>query len=334
MTDLFHPGRRGLLAAGVAVPLAGLLPAVARAQAGRYPDHPITMLVPFAPGGASDIPARIIQPKLSEVLGQQVVIENRDGANGIVGMGVVVRAKPDGYYIGFSNVGAMAINEHLYTSMKFKPQKDFIAVSMVCDIPGVVVANPKFPANNMAELIAYCKANPGKVTFASPGAGSLNRLQTEEFALSQGLQLVHVPYKGGAGPMSDLMAGRIDFMFVALSTALTQLKAGRLKALGSSTRQRLVQMPDVPTLAEQGFPKNISSSWQGIFVPAGTPAPVVQRLHEAIVQVVADPAVQSAMDAAGSIAMSSASPKDFQDFVAADSAKWGDVIRRVGIHEE
>ncbi|MES2184961.1 MAG: tripartite tricarboxylate transporter substrate binding protein [Pseudomonadota bacterium] len=292
------------------------------------------MLVPFAPGGASDIPARIIQQKFSEVLGQQIVIENRDGANGIVGMTIVQRAKPDGYTIALANVGAMAINEHVYASMKLRPQQDFMAVSLVCDVPGVVVANPKFPANNLQELVAYVKKNPGKVSFAAPGAGSMNRLQTEEFALSQGLQMINVPYKGGANPVQDIMGGHVDFMFVALSTALTQVKSGRLKALGVATRNRVVQLPDLPTMVEQGFPNNVSSSWQGVFVPAGTPSDIINKLHAALVQTLKDPTVKTRMDDAGIIAVSSASPQAFQDFVAADSAKWGDVVRRAGIREE
>ncbi|GAA4338328.1 tripartite tricarboxylate transporter substrate binding protein [Pigmentiphaga soli] len=335
--ECLSPTRRTLLAAGAAaLPAAltgglGLLPGHAGAQEGDYPSHPITMVVPFAPGGATDVPARIIQQKLGEVLGQQIVVDNRDGANGIVGLGQVQRSKPDGYTIALTNVGSMAVNEHIYSSMPFKPLTDFQAVSMVCDIPGVVVASNKFPPNNVTELIAYIKKNPGKVTFASPGVGSVNRLQVEELALSQGLDLVHVPYKGGAGPMPDLIAGRIDFMFLALATALTHLKGGRIKALGSSTRARLPQLPNVPTLAEQGFPKNVTSSWQGIFVPSATPAPIVRRLHEAIVRTVNDPTVQTAMAEAGLLPQTSASPKEFQDFVAADSAKWGDVVRRAHV---
>jgi tripartite-type tricarboxylate transporter receptor subunit TctC len=329
------PIRRTILAAGAAALAGGLGLISSRAgAASKYPDHPITMVVPFAPGGASDIPARLIQQKLSEILGRQIVIENRDGANGIVGLQLVRHANADGYTIAFANVGAMAINEHIYTDVDFKPQRDFAGVSMVCDIPGIVVANAKLPVNNIADLIAYIRKNPGKVTFASPGAGSINRLQVEELALSEGLQLVHVPYKGGAGPMPDLLAGRIDFMFVALATALPMLKGQRIKVLGSSTRHRLSQLPNVPTLAEQGFPKNISSSWQGIFVPRGTDAAIVQTLYGAIVRAVADPTVQSSMASAGIIPITSASPTEFESFVAADSAKWGDVVKRAHIGVE
>lgn len=289
------------------------------------------MVVPFAPGGATDVPARMVQKKLGEILGQTIVIENRDGANGNIGLNLVVRAKPDGYTIALTNVGSIAVNPHIYTAMSFNPLKDLQAVSMVCDIPGVVVASNDFPANNMAELIDYIRANPGKVNFASPGAGSVNRLQVEELAFSQKLQLVHVPYKGGAGPMPDLMAGRINFMFLALATALPHLQAGRIKALGSSTKARLPQLPNLPTLAEQGFPKNVTSSWQGVFVRSGTPAAIVQKLHDSIARTVADPAVQLAMSNVGLLPQTSASPKEFQDFVVAESAKWGDVVRRANV---
>jgi tripartite-type tricarboxylate transporter receptor subunit TctC len=330
-SDSISARRRALLAAGTAALSGALLPSRGLAQAADYPNRTITMIVPFAPGGATDTPARVVQMRLGEVLGQSIVIVNRDGANGSIGLSQVARANPDGYTIAMTNVGSMAVNEHLYKDMPFKPLKDLQAVSMVCDIPGVVVASNDFPPNNMAELIAYIRKNPGKVNFASPGVGSVNRLQVEELALTEHLQIVHVPYKGGGGPMPDLAAGRINFMFLALATALPHLKAGRIKALGASTRERLPQLPDVPTLAEQGFPKNVTSSWQGIFVPAATPEPIVQKLHDAIVRTVADPAVQKALFAGGSLPQSSASPKEFQDFVVAESAKWGEVVRRANV---
>lgn len=320
------PRRRRLLAAGAAGLSTGLLPTLAAARSG-YPDHPITMVVPFAPGGATDVPARLIQAKLSRELGASIVIENRDGANGIIGLGQVVRAKPDGYTIALTNVGSMAVNAHIYDSMPFDPLKDLLAVSMVCDIPGVVVANEKFPPNNMAELIDYVRKHPGKVNFGSPGAGSVNRLQVEALALSKHLKMVDVVYKGGAGPMPDLIAGRINFMFLSLATALPHIQGGLIKALGTSTRARLVQLPNVPTLAEQGLPGNVTSSWQGIFVPAKTPDAIVQTLHAAIVRTVADPSVQTLMARGGLLPETSASPQAFQELVDADSAKWGDVAR-------
>ena len=200
-----------------------------------------------------------------------------------------------------------------------KPEKDFIPVSIVADTPGILIANPKFPPNNAKELVDYSKERPGKVNFASPGSGSLNRLEMEIFRINAGLDMNHVPYKGGAGPaVADVMGGHVELMFTTISSAIQHVKGGRLKALGVTTKERVPALPDVPTMLEQGFPANVSSSWQGVLVPANTPRPIIEKLHAALVQAVSDPKVKERMAEAGVIAITSKSPEEFKAYLQED----------------
>ncbi len=321
--------RRHLLLAAIAA--AALAPATAPAQTTDWPTKPIRMIVPFAPGGASDFAARLLQPKLSELLGQQIVVENRAGGAGNVGLDVAARAAPDGYTIFLGNVGTIAINPSLFPDLRVKPQTDFIPISIVTDTPGILIANPGFPPNNAKEFVDYVQKNPGKVNFASPGTGSMNRLEMELFKANAGLDMNHIPYKGGAGPaVADVMGGHVETMFVTISSAINHIKGGKLKGLGVSTKARVPSLPDVPTMLEQGFPENVSSSWQGILVPAGTPKPVVDKLHAAIVEAMKDPTIRSRIEQAGVIPVSSATPQEFADYIAKDSAKWEKVIKATG----
>jgi tripartite-type tricarboxylate transporter receptor subunit TctC len=320
------------LVGAIAVLAAGILAAPSARAQSDYPNQPITMVVPFAPGGASDFAARLLQPKLSELLGQQIVIENRDGAAGNVGMDIAARAKPDGYTVFLGNVGTISINPYIFSSLRVKPLQDFIPVSIVADTPGLLIANPAFPPNNVKELVEYVKARPGQVNFASPGTGSVNRLEMESFRREAGLDMIHVPYKGGAGPATaDVMGGHVSLMFVTISSGINHVKGGRLKALGVSTKQRVAQLPDVPTMTEQGYPKSVSSSWQGILVPTGTPQPIVDKLHAAIVETMKDEKIRARMAESGVIAVSSASPAEFKEYIAADAAKWSAVITEIGV---
>ena len=223
----------------------------------------------------------------------------------------------------------------MFSDLTVNPAKDFIPVSIVADTPGILIANPSFPPNNAKEMVEYVKKNPGKVNFASPGSGSLNRLEMETFARNAGLEMTHVPYKGGAGPaVADVMGGHVEVMFSTISSAINHVRGGRLKALGVTSKERIPSVPDVPTLTEQGFPGNQSSSWQGILVPAGTPRPIVEKLHAAILKAVANPDVQKRMDESGSAAVSSASPEEFKAYITADSAKWAEVIKVTGAKPE
>lgn len=320
--------RRYLLAA---IAAAALLPATAFAQATDWPKQPIRMIVPFAPGGASDFAARLLQPKLSEILGQQIVVENRAGGAGNVGLDVAARAAPDGYTVFLGNVGTVSINPSLFPDLRVKPQTDFIPISIVADTPGILIAYPGFPPNNAKEFVEYVKKNPGKVNFASPGTGSLNRLEMELFKANAGLDMNHIPYKGGAGPaVADIMGGHVETMFVTISSAINHIKGGKLKALGVSTKARVPSLPDIPTMTEQGFPDNVSSSWQGILIPAKTPQPIVDKLHAAVVEAMKDPTIRERMEQAGVIPVSSTTPAEFADYIAKDTAKWERVIKLTG----
>jgi len=307
-----------------------LFPLLALAQA-PYPNKPIRMIVPFAPGGASDFVARIIAPRLGELLGQQVVIENKAGASGNIGMEMAAKAPPDGYTIYLGNIGTIAINPAVFSSLAVNPQKDFVAVTLVAETPSILVAHPSLQAANAAELVKLAKARPGALNYASPGSSTLNRLEMERFMKSNGLEIVHVPYKGGAGPaVTGLLAGDTHVMFVTLSSALAFVQAGRLKALGISTQNRLDALPQVPTMTEQGFTDMVSSSWQGVFVPAGTPRTVVEMLHASLVNLLASPEVHQRFAVGGAYVVTSKSPEEFASVVAAEGVKWGKVAKEVG----
>jgi|SRR5450631_3473908 tripartite-type tricarboxylate transporter receptor subunit TctC len=300
-----------------------------------YPNRPVMMIVPFAPGGASDFVARIIQPGVSQILGQQIVVDNRPGAAGIVGTEVAARATPDGYTTFLGNVGTISINPGVYANMRIKPDKDLVPVSICADTPSILIARSDFPANSVSELIAYVKANQGKLSFASPGSSTLNRLEMEVLKKDAGLDMVHVPYKGGAGPaVTDVLAGHVDLMFTTLSSAMEFVKNNKVKALAVTTRERIAELPEIPTMYELGWKDLVTSSWQGVLVPSGTPRPIVDRLHAAIVKVLADPEIQSRMRTSGAIAVSSKSPEDFKAYMDAETAKWTRVIQESGVHSD
>jgi len=306
-----------------------LFPTLAFAQ---YPNKPLRMVIPFAPGGASDFVGRILQPRLSELLGQQVVVENKPGASGNIGVQETARSAPDGYTIFLGNVGSVAINPGVFPNLPVNPVKDLIAITQVVDVPGVLVAHPAFGPNNVKELVAYAKANPGKVNYASPGSGSQNRLEMENLRKSAGgIEMVHVPYKGGAGPaVSALVAGETHVMFVTASSAMPMVKAGRLKVLAVAAPKRLVQLPDAPTMQESGYPGFETGSWQGIFVPAGTPKEVVDKLYDAAIQTMKTPEVGQRLSNGGVEVVTSASPAAFGKFVADETARWGRAAKEAG----
>lgn len=316
-------------AAALAASLTAALPASAQSD---YPNQPITLIVPFAPGGASDFAARLLQPRLSEILGQQIVIENRDGAAGNVGMDFAARAKPDGYTLFLGNVGTVSINPSLFSSLRVKPLQDFIPISIVADTPGLLIANPQFPPNNVKELVEYVKARPGQVNFASPGTGSVNRLEMEAFRREAGLDMIHVPYKGGAGPATaDVMGGHVSLMFVTISSGINHVKGGRLKALGVSTNERVPQLPDVPTMTEQGFPKSVSSSWQGILAPAGTPQPIIDKISTDVRDVLKQPAFTERFITASGWTLIAASPAETDQVIRSELPIIRDMTAAAGV---
>ncbi|HEV8111099.1 MAG TPA: tripartite tricarboxylate transporter substrate binding protein [Burkholderiales bacterium] len=309
--------------------LLALVPAMAHSQG--YPNRAVRMIVPFAPGGASDLVGRILQPRMSELLGQQVVVENRGGAAGNIGVEAGARSAPDGYTFVLGNIGSIAINPAVFPNLSVTPTRDLIAVTQVVDVPSALVAHPSFAPNNIKELIDYARANPGKLNYASPGSGSQNRLEMEVLRKLANLDMVHVPYKGGAGPaVGALVAGETNLMFVTASSALGHVKAGRLKILAVSTLTRMEQFPQTATTTEQGFPELRASSWQGVFLPAGTPKDIVERLFTVARETMATPEVVQRLTNGGVIVATSATPAAFAEFVATETQRWAKVVKEAG----
>jgi len=306
----------------------GIAPVAAQAQ---YPQKPIRMIIPFAPGGASDFVGRIIQPHLGERLGQQIVIENRAGAAGNIGMEAAARAAPDGYTIYLGNIGTVAINPAVFTKLAVTPLKDFVPVTLIVDVPSTLVVNPSYAVDTPKAFAADARKRPGQINFASPGSGSQNRLEMELFRNIEGLDMVHVPYKGGAGPaVAGLVAGETSVMFTTLPSAIGMLHGKRLKALAVTSAKRLDQLPSVPTMIESGYPDFVTSSWQGIFVPAGTPKEVVDRLYSAAIQTMGNPDVVERLAKGGVAVATSANPAAFAEFVASETRRWGKVAKESG----
>jgi tripartite-type tricarboxylate transporter receptor subunit TctC len=307
-----------------------LLPMQAFGQA-SYPIHPIRMIVPFAPGGASDFVARIIAPKLSDLLGAQIIVDNRPGASGNIGMEAAAKAPADGYTIYLGNIGTIAINPAIFPNLAVNPAQDFAAVTLVADVPSILVANPDIAVNSVAELVTLARSKPGELNFASPGSSTLNRLEMEQFMKLANVKLVHIPYKGGAGPaVLGLLGGETQVMFVTLSSAISFVQAGKLRALGITTAKRIDSLPRVPTLAEAGYPEMISSSWQGVFVPAGTSRAIVDKLQAALLATLASPEVKQRFAGGGVNVVSSRTPEEFRNFVASEIARWGKVAKESG----
>lgn len=311
--------------------LLALIPAFAWAQ---YPNKPIRMIVPFAPGGASDFVGRILQPRLSELLGQQIVVENRAGASGNIGMEAAAKSTPDGYTIYLGNIGTVALNPAVFPKLQVKPTRDFIAITQVVDVPGVLVVHPDLQAKTVKDIVAIAKAYPGKLNYASPGAGSQNRLETELFRKIEGLDMVHVPYKGGAGPaIAGLVGGETHMMFVTASSAMNHVKSGRLRLIAVTSAKRLAAFPDAPTMTESGYPQLTSGSWQGIFVPTGTPKEAADKLYAVTIETMKTAEVQQRL-ANGGVEVVTSAPGEFAKFVAKETERWGQAVREAGATAE
>ena len=300
--------------------------------AADYPSKPIRQVIPFAPGGASDFVGRIIAVPLGKLLGQQIISDNRPGAAGNIGMEFAARSAPDGYTLYQGNVGTLTINPNIYKTLQVKPLQDFAPITQVVDVPGALVVHPSLPVKNVRELIALAKKRPGELNFGSPGAGSANRLEMEGFIQETGIKMVHIPYKGGAGPAAiGLISGETQLMFVTLSSAINFIKDGKLRGLGVVAPQRVDAVKDIPTMAEQGFPAMTVGSWQGLLAPAGTPKPVIDKLYAAIIKVMALPEVRDRLAAGGVAIVTSKSPQDFHEFMKRDTERWAKVVKATGI---
>jgi tripartite-type tricarboxylate transporter receptor subunit TctC len=299
----------------------------------QWPTKPVRWIIPYAAGGFSDIRARKIGVDLARLLGQPVVVENRAGAGGVVGTDVVAKAAPDGYTIGMGNLAPLAVNVSLMKKLPYDPSKDVQAVVLLEKGPLILTAGPGLKANSVAELIAYAKANPGKVTFASSGIGGAHHLSGEMLRQRTGVDIVHIPYKGGAPAAADVMAGHVPMMFELGYAALPSVKAGKVRALAVTSTTRMALLPDVPTLAEAGLPGFESTNWQGVIVPAGTPRAIVERLNRDINAVLAIPEQRESIVGNGG-EVAGGTPEAFRDFIRSETVKWGEVVRTAKIQPE
>jgi tripartite-type tricarboxylate transporter receptor subunit TctC len=327
MTSLPSSRRQLLLAASALA--TSLLAPLGASAADAFPSKTITVIVPFAAGGTTDILARVIGQALNKELGQPVIVDNRAGAGGNIGAALAAKAPADGYTLFMGTVGTHAINQALYKKLQFDPIKDFAPLTRVAMVPNLLVANPGKPYKTVKELIAYAKANPGKVTFGSSGNGSSIHLSGELFNSMAGVQMVHVPYKGSAPAVTDLLGGQIDVMFDNMPSSIQHVRTGKLRPIAVTTARRSPELPNVPTIAEAGVPGYEATSWFGLFAPAGTPAPVVAKLNAAIVKVLAQPDVKKKLAEQGAEPHAE-TPEQFADFIRKETAKWGQVVKASG----
>jgi len=299
------------------------------AQPAAYPTKPIRFVVPYPAGGPLDAVARLLGQKVAESTGQPVIVENKAGAGGNIGADAVAKAPPDGYTILMGAVATHAINPTLYSSIPYDPVRDFIPVTQVASTPNVLVVNPSVPANNVREFIAYAKTHPGKLNFGSGSTGSAGHLAGELFGAMAGVQMTHVPYKGAAPAMNDLIGGQIQLMFDNLASSLGQVRAGRVRALAVTTARRTALAPELPTIAESGLPGFDISTWFGIFVPARTPREIVERLHSEFTRALAMPEVRDKMLALGAEPVGNRAD-EFAAYIHAEAEKYARVIKASG----
>ena len=306
-----------------------LLGAAVQAFGQAYPARPIRLVVPFPPGGAVDFYARVVQQPLSEALGQQLVIDNKAGASGMVGAESVAKSPPDGYTLLLGNIASLAINVGLYAKMPYDPLKDLTPIVRTVDVNYVLVVHPSVPANTVPELVAYAKANPGKLSYGSAGSGSLPHLGTELFKAQTGIDMLHVPYKGGGPMVTDLLGGTVQVVIGDQANLMPHVQSGKLRALAVATPKRSPNSPHLPTIAESGLPGYDSTAWQGLAGPAGLPPDVVKRLNEAFNMVMAMPAVRDKLTGGG-LEVVGGTPEQFARFIAAEITKWTKIAKDVG----
>ena len=306
-----------------------LLGAAVQAFGQAYPARPIRLVVPFPPGGAVDFYARVVQQPLSEALGQQLVIDNKAGASGMVGAESVAKSPPDGYTLLLGNIASLAINVGLYAKMPYDPLKDLTPIVRTVDVNYVLVVHPSVPANTVPELVAYAKANPGKLSYGSAGSGSLPHLGTELFKAQTGIDMLHVPYKGGGPMVTDLLGGTVQVVIGDQANLMPHVQSGKLRALAVATPKRSPNSPNLPTIAESGLPGYDSTAWQGLAGPAGLPPDVVKRLNEAFNMVMAMPAVRDKLTGGG-LEVVGGTPEQFARFIAAEITKWTKIAKDVG----
>jgi tripartite-type tricarboxylate transporter receptor subunit TctC len=311
--------------------LAALLPVLAAAQG--YPSRPVHIVNPFTAGGPVDLLARAVGQKLNEAWGQPVIVDTRAGAAGNIGIEYVARAPADGYTLLVMPTGNAVVNPHLYAKLPYDTFRDFAPVTLLATVENALVVNPSVAAKSVPELVALARANPGKLTFASPGVGSQAHIAGEMLKSMAGVDMVHVPYKGMAPAMNDLLGGQVSFMFLSMSSALKQVETGKLRALGVASLKRAPAAPALPTIAEQGFAGFEAVSWYALMAPAGTPADVVDRIAAESARALRDPAVRERLVGLGADPVGN-SPAELAAMLKRENARWGDFIRKAGIRAE
>jgi tripartite-type tricarboxylate transporter receptor subunit TctC len=297
--------------------------------AADYPDQPIHLVVPFPAGGGADNLARMIMPRVEKILGQPIVIDNRPGAGGNVGAEIVAHAAPDGYTLLYGTNGTHAINKSLYGNLRFDPVKDFAPVSRMTQIAAMLIVNPAFPVDAVNALVAHAKAHPGEVNFASAGNGTTSHLAGVLFASMTGIDIVHVPYRGGAAAMTDLVGGQVQMMIEVMPNAYPQVKGGKVRGIAVTTARRSPAAPAFPTISESGVPGFEVSAWDGILAPAGTPTAVIDKLNAAIRRALEDPQLVAQLQASGAQPVPG-TPADFARHINAETEKWAAVVKRSG----
>ena len=302
-------------------------------QAQAYPNKPIRLIIGFPAGGPADFFGRAMAQALSASLGQPVVVENKGGVGGVLGMDAVAKAAPDGYTLGFNNQGSVAMAPFALSKMPFNPNKDLALISVVVKVPEAIVVHPSLPVNSFAELIAYAKANPGKLNYGSAGAGGITHLAGELLKAEAGIDIVHVAYKGAAPAVTDLLGGQVQLGFFDIPVVLPHIKSGKLKAVALTTAKRIDALPDVPTTAEVKFPRVISDNWYGLVAPGGTPPDIIKRLNTAAIDGLKSPALVEQFAKVSGIP-SPTTLEEYAVFVAAEQARWGGIIKAIGFKED
>jgi tripartite-type tricarboxylate transporter receptor subunit TctC len=305
---------------------AGVTCYVLPAFAATYPVRPIRFIVPFAPGGGGDIVGRIVGQRLSERLGKPLIVDNRGGAGGTLGTDLAAKDAPDGYTLLLGNVGPLALSPSLYPGLSYAPARDLAPVTMVASFPNLLVSNASLPVKSVQELVAYAKARPGKLNFASAGSGTSTHLAAELFKSEAGIDVVHVPYKGGAAALTDVISGQVAYYFGSLPSSLPLARSGKLRALAVTSLKRSPAAPDIPTVAESGYRGFETSAWYGLLVPAGTPRDIIAKLNAGTMFVLGLPDVKERLAQEGSEPMGN-SPAEFGAYIKSEIAKWASVVK-------
>ncbi len=320
--------RRSVVGA-IAASLLSVAAAPVLAQA-AYPNRPVKLIVPFPPGGGNDVIGRVIAQKLTDRWGQNVVVENRAGANGIVGLQALMQTPADGYTLAVGAAGPLAVNPSLYARLPYDPLKDFTPITNLVNFPLLLVTHPAVAARNTRELVALAKSRPGQLSYASPGSGNSGHLAGELFNTMAGVQTVHIPYKGQGPALTDLLAGQVQMLYSSIPSVIQQVRNGQLRAIAVGSATRLPSLPDIPTIAESGVPGYEAYSWVGLIAPANTPADIVRKIHRDVSEILKDKEVADKLNQQGALPVGD-TPEEFSLYIRNEIAKWGKVVRDANI---